>query len=104
MLHHIEDMETVKTSLDKALKTAVKEINERMESIELDIKRIRSAREGEKDQRRRVRREVVTYYEGYTDQVERHKQDLENKISMHHDNCSNLLFREEITLGDFNFY
>ena len=64
-------METVKTSLDKALRTAVKEINERMESIELDIKRIRSAREGEKDQRRRVRREVVTYYEGYTDQVKK---------------------------------
>ena len=64
-----EDMETVKLNLDSALRNAIKEINERMVSIETDIKRIRKAREGEKEQRRRVRREVVTYYEGYSEKV-----------------------------------
>ena len=62
-------METVKSSLDDALKKAIKEIKDRMESIKVDIRRIRNAREGEKESRRRVRREVVTYYEGYADQV-----------------------------------
>ena len=62
-------METVKSSLDDALKKAVKEIKDRMESIKVDIRRIRNAREGEKESRRRVRREVVTYYEGFADQV-----------------------------------
>ena len=62
-------METVKSSLDDALKKAIKEIKDRMESIKLDIRRIRNAREGEKESRRRVRREVVTYYEGFADQV-----------------------------------
>ena len=62
-------METVKFNLDSALRDAIKEINERMVSIETDIKRIRKAREGEKEQRRRVRREVVTYYEGYSEKV-----------------------------------
>ena len=42
-------METVKYNLDTALRNAIKEINERMVSIETDIKRIRKAREGEKD-------------------------------------------------------
>ena len=62
-------METVKSSLDDALKKAIKEIKDRMESIKVDIRRIRNAREGEKESRRRVRREVVTYYEGFADQV-----------------------------------
>ena len=65
----LEDMETVKSSLDDALKKAIKEIKDRMESIKVDIRRIRNAREGEKESRRRVRREVVTYYEGFADQV-----------------------------------
>ena len=68
-LSYLEDMETVKFNLDTALRNAIKEINERMVSIETDIKRIRKAREGEKEQRRRVRREVVTYYEGYSEKV-----------------------------------
>lgn len=101
MLHHIEDMETVKFNLDSALRNAIKEINERMVSIETDIKRIRKAREGEKEQRRRVRREVVTYYEGYSEKVDRHKGELDSRISSHHDNCSNILFREEITLEQY---
>ena len=62
-------METVKFSLDNALKTAVSEINDRMKSIKADIDKIKYVRESEKDQKRRVRREVVTYYEGYTEQV-----------------------------------
>ena len=69
IFHILEDMETVKVNLDTALRNAIKEINERMVSIETDIKRIRKAREGEKEQRRRVRREVVTYYEGYSEKV-----------------------------------
>lgn len=101
MLHHIEDMETVKGNLDTALRNAIKEINVRMASIETDIKRIRNAREGEKEQRRRVRREVVTYYEGYSEKVDQHKNDLDTRIAAHHDNCSNLLFREEITLEQY---
>ena len=68
-LSYLEDMETVKYNLDTALRNAIKEINERMVSIETDIKRIRKAREGENEQRRRVRREVVTYYEGYSEKV-----------------------------------
>ena len=68
-LSYLEDMETVKGNLDTALRNVIKEINVRMASIETDIKRIRNAREGEKEQRRRVRREVVTYYEGYSEKV-----------------------------------
>jgi len=102
MLHHTEDMETVKSSLDDALKKAIKEIKDRMESIKVDIRRIRNAREGEKESRRRVRREVVTYYEGFADQVNRHRSDLESKISTHHDNCNNLLFSEEVTLEQYH--
>ena len=63
-------METVKSSLDNALKTAVNEINDRMKSIKADIDKIKYVRESEKDQKRRVRREVVTYYEGYAEQVD----------------------------------
>ena len=66
----VEDMETVKSSLDNALKTAVNEINDRMKSIKADIDKIKYVRESEKDQKRRVRREVVTYYEGYAEQVD----------------------------------
>ena len=93
-LHHIEDMDTVKYNLDRTLKSAVREIMERMETIEKDISRIRSVREQEGEQRRRVRREVVTYYEGYLSHVNKHQSDLEKKISVHHDNCSNILLRE----------
>ena len=116
-LSYLEDMETVKYNLDTALRNAIKEINERMVSIETDIKRIRKAREGEKEQRRRVRREVVTYYEGYSEKVkfqfvhtafikfkmkvDKHKGELDSRISSHHDNCSNMLFKEEITLEQY---
>ena len=94
-------MDTVKFSLDSTLRSAVREIMERMETIEKDISRIRSVREQEGEHRRRVRREVVTYYEGYLGHVNRHKTDLEKKINVHHDNCSNLLLKEEVTLGKF---
>ena len=33
--------------------------------------------------------------------VDRHKNELDSRISSHHDNCSNLLFREEITLEQY---
>ena len=100
-IHHVEDMDTVKFSLDSTLRSAVREIMERMETIEKDISRIRSVREQEGEHRRRVRREVVTYYEGYLSDLNKHKTDLERKISVHHDNCSNLLLKEEVTLGKF---
>ena len=99
--HHTEDVTTVKLSLDSTLREAVREIMQRMETIEKDIARIRSAREEEGEERRRVRREVVTYYEGYLSDLNKHKTDLERKISVHHDNCSNLLLKEEVTLGKF---
>ena len=100
MVYLLEDMETVKNSLDSALRSAIREIHDRMESIEIDIRRIKSAREGEREQRRRVRREVVTYHEGYSNH-ERHRNDVDHKISFQNDNCSNLLFREELTLGEY---
>ena len=100
-IHHTEDINTVKLNLDRTLRAAVTEIMDRMETIEKDISRIRSVREQEGEQRKRVRREVVTYYEGYLNHVTKHKTDLERKISVHHDNCSNLLVKEEITLGKF---
>jgi len=99
--HHVEDMDTVKYSLDTTLRSAVREIMERMETIEKDISRIRSVREKEGEQRRRVRREVVTYYEGYLTHVNKHQTDLEKKINLHHDNCSNLLLKEEVTLEQY---
>ena len=100
-LHHTEDINTVKLSLDNTLREAVREIMQRMETIEKDIARIRSAREEEGEERRRVRREVVTYYEGYLTDLNKHKNELERKISVHHDNCSNMLLKEEVTLGKF---
>ena len=100
-LHHTEDINTVKLSLDNTLREAVREIMQRMETIEKDIARIRSAREEEGEERRRVRREVVTYYEGYLTDLNKHKTELERKISVHHDNCSNMLLKEEVTLGKF---
>ena len=102
MVYLLEDMETVKNSLDSALRSAIREIHDRMESIEIDIRRIKSAREGEREQRRRVRREVVTYHEGYSNH-ERHRNDVDHKISFQNDNCSNLLFREELTLGEYSW-
>lgn len=33
--------------------------------------------------------------------VDRHKGELDSRISSHHDNCSNILFREEITLEQY---
>ena len=102
-LHHTEDVTTVKISLDTTLRQAVREIMERMETIEKDIARIRSAREEEGEERRRVRREVVTYYEGYLTDLNKHKTDLERKISVHHENCANMLLKEEVTLGRSNF-
>ena len=51
------------------------------------------------DERRKLRREVVTYYEGYVNDVNRHKTKLEGKISMHHENTGNILLKEEIQLG-----
>ena len=101
-LHHTEDITTVKLSLDNTLREAVREIMQRMETIEKDIARIRSAREEEGEERRRVRREVVTYYEGYLTDISKHKTDLERKISVHHDNCSNMLLKEEVTLGEID--
>ena len=100
-LHHTEDVTTVKISLDTTLRQAVREIMERMETIEKDIARIRSAREEEGEERRRVRREVVTYYEGYLTDLNKHKTDLERKITVHHENCANMLLKEEVTLGRF---
>ena len=102
MVYLLEDMETVKNSLDSALRSAIREIHDRMESIEIDIRRIKSAREGEREHRRRVRREVVTYHEGYSNH-ERHRNDVDHKISFQNDNCSNLLFREELTLGEYSW-
>ena len=100
-LHHTEDINTVKLSLDNTLREAVREIMQRMETIEKDIARIRSAREEEGEERRRVRREVVTYYEGYLTDLNKHKTDLERKITVHHENCANMLLKEEVTLGRF---
>ena len=55
--------------MDTAARDAVREISERMEAIERDIARIRVAREYEVDERRKLRREVVTYYEGYNNNI-----------------------------------
>lgn len=97
--HHTEDMDIVRDSLDTALRDAAKEIAERMKTIETDIGRIRVARESEANDRRKLRREVVTYYEGYVNNVNKHKTNLERKISMHHEHTGNILLREEVQLG-----
>ena len=97
--HHTEDMERVRNSLDRALRDAAKKIAERMQTIETDIARIRVARESEANERRKLRREVVTYYEGYVNNVNKHKTNLERKISMHHENSGNILLKEEVQLG-----
>ena len=96
-------MDTVRNSLDTAMRDAVKEIAERMQTIETDIARIRVARESEVHERRKIRREVVTYYEGYVDDVNRHKTKMEKKISLHHENSANVLIKEEVQLGKEDF-
>ena len=85
--------------MDRTLRDAAKEIAERMQTIETDIARIRVARESEANERRKLRREVVTYYEGYVNNVNKHKTNLERKISMHHENSGNILIKEEVQLG-----
>jgi hypothetical protein len=97
--HHTEDMNIVRNSLDRALRDAANEIAERMQTIETDIARIRVARESEASDRRKLRREVVTYYEGYVNNVNKHKTNLERKISMHQENTGNILLKEEVQLG-----
>eukprot|EP00092_Neocalanus_flemingeri_P008499 GFUD01009156.1.p1 GENE.GFUD01009156.1~~GFUD01009156.1.p1 ORF type:complete len:451 (+),score=101.13 GFUD01009156.1:407-1759(+) len=99
--HHTEDMDRVKNSLDRTLRDAVKEIAERMQTIETDIGRIRVARESEVHERRKLRREVVTYYEGYVKDVNRHKSNMERKISLHHENSANILIKEEVQLEQY---
>ena len=94
--HHTEDMDIVRNSLDTALRDAAKEIAERMETIETDIARIRVARESEANDRRKLRREVVPYYEGYVNNVNKHKANLERKKSMQQENTANILLREEV--------
>ena len=89
----------LRNSIDTALMDAAKEIAERMQTIETDIARIRVARESEANDRRKLRREVVTYYEGYVNNVNKHKTNLERKISMHHEHTGNILFKEEVQLG-----
>ena len=89
--------------MDTAARDAGREITERMEAIERDIARIRVTRESEVEDRRKLRREVVTYYEGYVNDVNRHKTKLERKISMHHENTGNTLLKEEIHLGKENY-
>jgi len=96
--HHTEDMDRVRNSLDTALRDAANEIAERMQAIETDIARIRVAREADVHERRKIRREVVTYYEGYVKDVNRHKTKLERKLSLHHENSANILIKEEVQL------
>ena len=88
--HHTEDMEMVRSGLDKTLRNAAKEITERMKTIETDIARIRVAREAEVNNRRKLRREVVTYYEGYVNSVNKHKTELDMRISNHHEQSKNI--------------
>ena len=100
-LHHVEDMQRIRRSLDRSLKNAAKEISDRMKTIETDIARIRVAREAEVNERRKLRREVVTYYEGYVNHVNKHKTELEKKISTHHEKSENILIKEELQLGKY---
>ena len=97
--HHTEAMDRVRHSLDTALRDAAREIAERMEAIETDIAKIRLAREAEVRERRKLRREVVTYYDGYVKDVNRHKNKMERKINLHHENTDNIMVREELQLG-----
>jgi len=100
-LHHVEDMQRIRRSLDRSLKNAAKEISDRMKTIETDIARIRVAREAEVNERRKLRREVVTYYEGYVNHVNKHKTELEKKISTHHEKSENILIKEELQLEQY---
>jgi len=99
--HHTEDMERVRHSVDRALRDAVKEIGDRMQTIERDIARIRVARESEVQEKRKLRREIVTYYEGYVNDVNKHKTNLERKISLHQEHSDNMLLKEELQLEQY---
>ena len=88
--HFVENFERVKASLDVVLHSALKEIKEKMINIDEDISRIRKARSGDKRQRRKERREVVTYHEGF---ARLNKSD--------HDIYNSFLFGEEITLEQY---
>ena len=89
--------------MEALLKNTTKEIANRMKTIEADIARIRVAREGDMDNKRKVRREVVTYYEGYVNEVNKHKNNLERKLSVHHENTKNILLKEEVQLGKISY-
>jgi len=99
--HHMESLVSIRGSMEALLKNTTKEIANRMKTIEADIARIRVAREGDMDNKRKVRREVVTYYEGYVNEVNKHKNNLERKLSMHHENTKNILLKEEVQLEQY---
>ena len=61
-----------------------------MKSLDEDIKRIKIARQGERIQKRKVRREVVTYHEGFS-----------QKFNNDYDNENHGLFGEELTLEQY---
>ena len=80
--------------------------------MRFQVVRIRAARESEIGERARLRREVVTYYEGYLDrvwcillrvmlstrslQVGQHCAGLESKLTDHGEKTSAVLVREEV--------
>ena len=88
--HQTEDFERVKSNLGLVLQSALTEIKEKMKSLDEDIKRIKIARHGERIQKRKVRREVVTYHEGFS-----------QKFNNDYDNNNLGLFGEELTLEQY---
>ena len=80
----------MKSNLGLVLQSALTEIKEKMKSLDEDIKRIKIARHGERIQKRKVRREVVTYHEGFS-----------QKFNNDYDNNNLGLFGEELTLEQY---
>lgn len=96
--HQTRDWATLRSSLDTVLRRAVNQIVQKMETLDQEVVRIRAAQESEIGERARLRREVVTYYEGYLDRVGQHCAGLESKLTDHGEKTSAVLVREELTL------